>query len=178
MPAAAPRRQTFVVARLLDWPHESTGYHSFRRSGGFGIATSPGPASWTGTNSCANPGGRPEFCRLADGARRIPGNSETATGRRAGVCWYRNRQRSAGHGIHAVVGLRREDSWISFLIVAGSREMDCGRGGWVSRDLLYRLLCLLESWLDRRAGGVARFYPCGRGRSRYNRRPDREDPGR
>src|SRR6266849_5032164 len=149
MPGGGAEATNFVVARLLDWPHESTGYHSFRRSGGFGIATSPGPASRTGTNSRASPGGRPAFCRLANGARRIPGNSETAAGRRAGVCGYRNRQQSAGHGIHAVVGLRRENGWISFLIVAGSREMDGGGGGCVSRDLLHRLLCLLESWLDR-----------------------------
>src|SRR2546425_883870 len=124
MPGAARKRQTFVVARLLDWPDESTGYHSFRRSGGFGIATSPGPAPRTGTTSRASPGGGPEFCRLANGARRIPGNPEPAAGRRAGVCGYRNRQQSAGHGIHAVVGLRREDGGISFLIVVGSREMD------------------------------------------------------
>ena len=169
------RRQTFVMARLLDWPHESPGYHSFRRSGGFGIAASPGSASRTGANSRPSTGGRPEFCRLANGARRIPGNSETATGRRAGVCGYRNRQRSAGHGIHAVVGLRREDGWISFLIVAGSREMDCGGGGCVSGDFLHGVLCLLESRPDRQAGGDVRFDPCGRWRSRYCRRQDRED---
>src|SRR5882672_6873967 len=45
MRGAARRRQTFVIARLLHWPHESAGHPSFRRPGGPGIAASPGPAS-------------------------------------------------------------------------------------------------------------------------------------